>query len=596
MVTLLVGCGDGSTAPRDLGTGSDLGDATVRCTSDALCNDTAYCNGEERCLPLDPAADARGCVGGLPPCPDACSDATRACVTTPCVDADGDGAHDIDCGGTDCDDDDPTRYPAASEVCDVANVDEDCNASTLGFRDDDGDTYADARCCNGDACASDCDDASGGVHPGLAETCDGRDNDCDGSIDEGVVPTFYVDADRDGYGSADPAAMTMMQCLSPGLGWATSQDDCDDSEDAVHPGLPETCNGIDDNCRDGISDEMGCTCLTTALPRVCGTDVGECTAGTQRCIAGAWGPCDGSVGAGTEVCDPTRVASGGRDEDCDGLVDEGLTVSGCFTDADADGWGGGAALTRSCAGAGGACPAGTVAVGGDCNDTPGVGFSVNPGGTETCGMTVDDDCDGGFDEGMHIVRTTMPPDLCLVWQWNRTMECDGKVAEACSARAPAGTCASSSGFALAIGGAVDAVCFGPPAYQASTTIAELRGPSGHPGCDGTSIAACRAAANRLCISRGYVSGKAWLGSMGGYRLDCWDSTQAQIVYTTWAELDARDGAAEPYCAGAPTDGWFCNRAADRFCREMGPSGYQYAGFGPVEYSGSAVALVCLKQF
>ena len=31
----------------------------------------------------------------------------------------------------------------------------------------------------------DCDDASAAVFPGASETCDGKDNDCDGEVDEG---------------------------------------------------------------------------------------------------------------------------------------------------------------------------------------------------------------------------------------------------------------------------------------------------------------------------------------------------------------------------------------------------------------------------
>jgi hypothetical protein len=51
--------------------------------------------------------------------------------------------------------------------------------------------------------------------------------------------------------------------------------------------------------------------------RACGTDVGECVAGTQTCRAGDWGHCDGSVDPVPEVCD-------GLDNDCNTLVDDGI--------------------------------------------------------------------------------------------------------------------------------------------------------------------------------------------------------------------------------------------------------------------------------
>ena len=34
-----------------------------------------------------------------------------------------------------------------------------------------------------------------------AEVCDGRDNDCNGLVDEGVTGTFYADLDSDGFGN-----------------------------------------------------------------------------------------------------------------------------------------------------------------------------------------------------------------------------------------------------------------------------------------------------------------------------------------------------------------------------------------------------------
>ncbi|MBN2798201.1 MAG: putative metal-binding motif-containing protein, partial [Deltaproteobacteria bacterium] len=43
----------------------------------------------------------------------------------------------------------------------------------------------------------DCDDDDAGVNPDADEVCDGRDNDCDGEVDDGVTLTFFRDSDGD---------------------------------------------------------------------------------------------------------------------------------------------------------------------------------------------------------------------------------------------------------------------------------------------------------------------------------------------------------------------------------------------------------------
>jgi hypothetical protein len=84
----------------------------------------------------------------------------------------------------------------------------------------------------------------------------------------------------------------------------------------VMPGT-EACDvdESDEDC-DGAANE-DCECTDGDPPLACGTDVGECQAGTQTCQSGLLGPCSGSA-------DPPP-SSNNLDDDCDGQIDESST-------------------------------------------------------------------------------------------------------------------------------------------------------------------------------------------------------------------------------------------------------------------------------
>ncbi|MBC8048237.1 MAG: T9SS type A sorting domain-containing protein [Fimbriimonadaceae bacterium] len=110
--------------------------------------------------------------------------------------------------------------------------------------------------------ATDCDDANAAVHPGATEVCNGIDDDCDESIDEGLLITFYADADEDTYGDD---GTTQSACTEP-AGYVTNNTDCDDSNAAINPGATEVTNSVDDDCDELIDENV-------AIQNVNGTSV-----------------------------------------------------------------------------------------------------------------------------------------------------------------------------------------------------------------------------------------------------------------------------------------------------------------------------------
>ncbi|MBL8615163.1 MAG: hypothetical protein JNM72_06100 [Deltaproteobacteria bacterium] len=225
------------------------------------------------------------------------------------LDLDGDGVPRPD----DCDDDDPSIQVPRFYV------------------DADADSFGDAAADLVPACAlriglaevgGDCDDADDEARPGADELCNGRDDDCDGELDEGAVDelTIALDADGDGYG--DPETSLRSCTLLPGF--VANADDCDDRDAEV--------GGVRRWFEDDDGDGYG------RPGSLASTD--SCVAPPGRSSRG--GDCDDTdpdVNPGeTERCDGLDI-----DEDCDGLVeDDDPDVSGLLTyylDEDLDGLG-----------------------------------------------------------------------------------------------------------------------------------------------------------------------------------------------------------------------------------------------------------------
>lgn len=94
----------------------------------------------------------------------------------------------------------------------------------------------------------DCNDGDGDVYPGVTDTCDDADSDCDGTVDEDGDGEFvlYPDDDEDGYGDESRPVNSCTETLDDHI---DQGGDCDDSESAVNPGAAEVCNdGLDNDC------------------------------------------------------------------------------------------------------------------------------------------------------------------------------------------------------------------------------------------------------------------------------------------------------------------------------------------------------------
>ena len=255
------------------------------------------CDGDETCY-VDQDADGHRTDTTIASADEDCDDRLEAVSTDP---------------SDDCDDDDATVYPGATETV-GDGLDQDCDGSEDCYKNVDGDAYRsddttasdDADCddrweADSSTEGGDCDDEDSRVYPGAEEKpYDGIDQDCDGAD--------LLDVDSDGHDAEEAGG-----------------DDCDDEDPATYPGATEVDDGADNDC-DGTVDTPG------------GADSGT--------DGGAEGGTDGGTEGGTEGSGQTD--GGGEDGGTDG--GDGSDGS---ADGGADGTEGGADTASGGGGSGG---------------------------------------------------------------------------------------------------------------------------------------------------------------------------------------------------------------------------------------------------
>ena len=245
--------------------------------------------------------------------------------------------------------------------------------------------------------SQDCNDNNASVNINATEICNTFDDDCDGLTNEGITfITYYADNDGDGFGNPNAS----LSACSPPLGYVTNNSDCNDANALIKPGAVELCNLVDDNCNGQVNeglvfanyyidtdqDGFGAGAPTNSCTPIFGNYVTnnlDCNNNNANIRPNA-----------SELCNSI-------DDNCNTLIDDGLTFVNYYIDSDADGFGAGVA-TNACISPG----AGYATNNTDCNNS---NAAIRPSASEVCNG-IDDNCNNAIDDGIQFLNYYLDAD------------------------------------------------------------------------------------------------------------------------------------------------------------------------------------------
>ncbi len=247
------------------------------------------------------------------------------------------------------------------------------------FRDNDNDGFYSYE---------DCDDNNPNIYPNAPELCDAFDNDCNGLLNDGITTyTYYEDNDADGFGNQNIFIDTC-GTIAP-KGYVSNSGDCNDNNPNINPSAIEICDGLDNNCNGLINDGLS---INTYFIDNDNDGFGNANIPIDTCLAVAplnyvnnnldCNDNDPNINPDAmEICD-------GLDNNCNGLINDGLSITTYFIDNDNDGFGNPNISMDTCLTV---APLNYANNNLDCNDNDEL---INPNANDIPDNGIDEDCTG----------------------------------------------------------------------------------------------------------------------------------------------------------------------------------------------------------